>query len=130
MRTRTRGGPTSKDVPLRDTITSPSIPSSLSNTWPVLLVCVEKLANLFRVLVLCHDYPGALSNLVLVTHPSLLSRFQKESNKTVTKLTLTDGPSCKRGNDDSIACPRVLSIADATALVIPHKSQTTPNENN
>uniref|UniRef100_A0A7S0C7P6 Uncharacterized protein n=1 Tax=Proboscia inermis TaxID=420281 RepID=A0A7S0C7P6_9STRA len=91
LRTRTRGRLTSKHVePMPPRVPPSATPTAslmytppLSDTWPVLLVCVEKLANLFRVVVLCHDYPGALSNLVLVTHPSLLSRFQKEAHKTM-----------------------------------------------
>jgi len=79
---------------------------------PSLFVCVESISNLYRVLMLCNDYNGALDNLFIVTHPTKVSLFEKEAQEFLIKMKKqTD--NVRVSSTGSTTVPVFLMIEDA-----------------
>jgi hypothetical protein len=86
-----------------------------SNHDSLLLICLEKISNLYRVLMLCRDYGGVefigRQLVVVCKEPSAVKRFDREAQTFVSRNFIKNGAS----NDHYL--PRVLSIEDTRELL-------------
>ena len=91
---------------------TPDSTGTISKLPSQVVVCVEKLANLFRILMICRDYhPQLISHLVIVTHESLISRFRKESQQFLSQFY---SPSTEKNNPE----PTFMTVNDSLSVSI------------
>lgn len=91
---------------------------------PVIVVCLEKIANLYRVIMLVRDYRELTTfqrQLVVVCKSDSVQRFQAEAQNFCAKNYAL--PS----NESKVLFPRVLSIEQARQVVA--TTATAPQEN-
>jgi hypothetical protein len=106
---RLLGNARSSSVPKIDSIQA-------KTTHPVIMVCLEKVSNLYRVLMLVRDYGGVDAigrQLVVVCRSNAVQRFHSEAKTFISKNFW------KQAEQASESCfPRVLSIEHAKDFLV------------
>lgn len=90
--------------------------TEMKEDHPLIVVCLEKISNLYRILMLVRDYGGISSighQLVLVCDSKRVARFASTAKEFVTKNFLRDSDT----NPSESYFPRVISIDKAPRLL-------------
>lgn len=107
---------------------SSSTPSSISNDqhMPLIIACIEKPGNLYRVLMLCHDYlrctTEAISNLIVVMpnneerNGSLKQRYQGAIDHFRDTILRQENDESDKYNDQDYL-PMLMYEGDAVELI-------------
>lgn len=91
--------------------------NSQNQSHPLIVVCLEKVSNLYRILMLMRDYGGVLSigkQLVLVCDVHSVDRFDSAAKDFVTKNFLPLYESNTFEHDRKSIFPKVISIENAS----------------
>jgi hypothetical protein len=93
-------------------------------THPVMMVCLEKVSNLYRVLMLVRDYGGVEAigrQLVVVCRSNAVQRFHSEAKTFMSK---NFGKQAEQAPESCF--PRVLSIEEAKDFLVQDILPTAP----